>query len=392
MSVKNKSKTIFIAAFVLFIICIGYSFYTQQRFLVNQLIASLGNHDRIETILFHGASIEQIQIGLNVLNQQGYGEIGHIYLNHLLIEQMPMILLFISSIIFILTVYLLYIYQKKNQQKEIELIIQFTRNEIAFGDVKCNEAFILLKETIAEEKKTQCQQLNEYQIMNEVQLDYLENITHQIKTPLTSLILLIDMCKTANKETAQSYLLEAEEICQKIDEITSLLLKAGQLRSNQKNLHFTRLNMNELIAECLNQTATKYPKINFKLHAEKEYFLWADSAWLKEAFINILDNSSRYSPEYSNVQITLNNTIDKLQIIIEDEGCGIDDAELDTIFNRYHQHNQTKGHFGIGLHLAKEIIQAHCGQIKAYNKQSKGTCFEISLVLLQGERVYNNKS
>lgn len=389
---KNKRKILFIAAFTIFIICIGYSFYMQQRFLVNQLIASLGNQDKIETILFHGASMDQIQTGLNVLKQQGYGNMGHIYLNHLLIYQLPILILLITLLIFIFIIYLLYKSYKNSQQKEIESLIELTRNELVLTNVKCNEVYMQLQEAIIAEKKEHLQQLSEYQTMKEVQLNYLENITHQIKTPLTSLILLINMCKTANKDTALSYLLEAEEICQKIDEVTSFLLKAGQLRSNQKNLHFTRLNMNELMTECLNQTAIKYPKINFKLHAEKEYFLWADSAWLKEAFINILDNCSRYSPEYSNVQITLNNTIDQLQITIEDEGCGIDDAELDMIFNRYHQHNQSKGHFGIGLHLAKEIIQAHCGQIKTYNKQPKGTCFEISLALLQGERVYNNKS
>lgn len=391
---NRKYKIIFITACIVFFLCVILAFYYQQKYLTDQLVAGLGSQEHIESIFFQGASPQQIKAGFDYLRQQGYGESGYLYLNRTLIYRLPLLILAIASVLFVLTVWLLQRAYRKQLQADLEVLIQIVRHEDAMENALCSEDFCRLKAAVEAMKKEKMKQQSEYQRMNQLQLNYLENITHQIKTPLTSLLLLIDMCRNATADVLNENLNEAEEICHQLDEITSLLLKAGKLRSNQNNLNYAKLHINELLTNCVNQTMIKYPQIRISFTAESDFYLWGDQTWLKEAFINILDNCSRYSPVHALVTVSAYQISDKLYIKIKDEGHGIDEAEIDMIFNRYHQSKQAheESHFGIGLHLAKDIINAHCGQIDVHNEKPSGTCFTISFALLQGEMAYNHKS
>ena len=109
-----------------------------------------------------------------------------------------------------------------------------------------------------------------------------------------------------------------------------------------------------------------------------------------QAFENVIKNAIEHTAEESNVQVSLSLQGLCINIQIEDEGEGIPDEELPFLFERFCRGNGMKKGYGIGLSMAKDIIQSHHGTINVGNRESGGARFLISLPILNGAEAYNN--
>ena len=214
----------------------------------------------------------------------------------------------------------------------------------------------------------------------------LADISHQLKTPLTSIRILLDNINEnpqMDKQTKKEFL---NEISKQIDWISSLtisLLKlakfdSGSIVMNDEMVDVTKL-MNEVISNL--DILLDLKNIQIIKKYDNKATIKADYKWQIEALTNILKNAIEHSKENSKIIITTINTSVFTKIIIQDEGEGIDSKDIKHIFERFYKsEHSSKESTGIGLALAKTIIEKENGYIKVESKSRCGTTFEIKYV------------
>lgn len=204
----------------------------------------------------------------------------------------------------------------------------------------------------------------------------IEDICHQMKTPLSIVSINNELLlETINNEK----LLKNQRQINKMKNLISNLLAIAKIENNAVNFEFQKLPVNYIInLSLLNIDAMIDDKKIYNYVDNVEFYY--DESWLQEAIVNIIKNDLEQS-SVQNIYISNEVIGGYIKIYIEDDGEGIDEKDIRHIFERFYKgKNQNKESVGIGLSLAKEIIKAHHGYIKVYNK--KGACFELTFPLL----------
>ena len=231
---------------------------------------------------------------------------------------------------------------------------------------------VLLKEA-AENSEKEKEQLT----------DSLADISHQIKTPITSIRILLDNLEDnpdMEPEVRKDFI---REISKQIDWISSLvisLLKMAKFDAGTIKMENSKINAKKLIDNVLDNLSIlieiKEIEVITKID-EKASFI-ADYKWQLEAITNIVKNAIEHSMQNSKIYITVENTSMFLKIKVRDEGKGISKKDRKHIFERFYKSRDSKeGKVGIGLPLAKTIIEQNNGYIKVDSEPDKGTTFEI---------------
>ena len=209
------------------------------------------------------------------------------------------------------------------------------------------------------------------------------DISHQLKTPLTSIRIMLDNIQDnpdMEKAVRDDFI---QDISKQIDWISSLvisLLKIAKFDAGTIKMENKEINAKKLIDTVISNLAIIIELKNIEVITnidEKATFV-ADYKWQQEALTNILKNAIEHSKENAKIYITAENTSLFLKIIIKDEGSGIDKEDLKHIFQRFYKtKNSNENSIGIGLPLAKAIIEQSNGYIKIESEVGKGTSFEI---------------
>ena len=231
---------------------------------------------------------------------------------------------------------------------------------------------VLLKEA-AENSEKEKEQLT----------DSLADISHQIKTPITSIRILLDNLEDnpdMEPEVRKDFI---REISKQIDWISSLvisLLKMAKFDAGTIKMENSKINAKKLIDNVLDNLSIlieiKEIEVITKID-EKASFI-ADYKWQLEAITNIVKNAIEHSMQNSKIYITVENTSMFLKIKVRDEGKGISKKDRKHIFERFYKSRDSQeGNVGIGLPLAKTIIEQNNGYIKVDSEPDKGTTFEI---------------
>lgn len=207
--------------------------------------------------------------------------------------------------------------------------------------------------------------------------DYIEDISHQIKTPLTSMFLkediLLETCEGISKHYVEQIIVQTQRIHSYIES----LLHLAQIESHSVTYHFQNYEFSEIISavEKNLQILLEQNQVSIELH--QDAMIYCDFHWLSEAFSNIIKNSIEQK-SHSTIDISCENHPSFINISIQDHGPGIAKKDLPYIFQRfYHNEYQKKESIGIGLSIVEGIIKDHHGTISAYNHQ--GALFVITL-------------
>lgn len=211
----------------------------------------------------------------------------------------------------------------------------------------------------------------------------LADISHQIRTPLTSVSILLDNI-TDDPEmddgTRQDFLREIRRQLNLIEELVTSLLKLSKFDSGTVKLNPVPLTAEKLLSDATENLSVLSDLKNIAITAEGDLdvsFL-ADRRWQTEAVSNILKNCIEHSPENSKITVTAENTGIYLRIKMQDEGEGIGKEDLSRIFERFYKaKNAGKDSIGVGLSLAKTVIEADGGYIKVSSEEGKGTTFTV---------------
>lgn len=210
----------------------------------------------------------------------------------------------------------------------------------------------------------------------------LADISHQLKTPLTSMIMITDLLKDEqNEDKKQEFVGIIENQCEKMRWLISNLLKLSKLDAGTVEFIKSSCHASELI-----ETSLKPFELTLDLKSIKvirditEFEIIADKNWLCEAIQNIIKNCIEHTDNGGALSLITKTTNTYYQIIIKDNGCGIEKEDLPHIFERfYHGKNSSSDSVGIGLALAKEILKSHNASIDVKSELGKGSEFDIKI-------------
>lgn len=211
----------------------------------------------------------------------------------------------------------------------------------------------------------------------------LTDISHQLKTPLTSIRIMIDNIQNnpdMDEKTRNEFI---EDISKQIDWISSLvisLLKLAKFDAGSIVMRDEEINVKKLIQNIISNLAILIDIKDIKIeeNISKQITLFADYNWQLEALTNIIKNCIEHSFDGGKIKIEAESNSVFTKIIITDEGEGIEKKDLNRIFERFYKSaKSSENSIGIGLALAKTIIEKERGYIKVESEVGKGTKFEI---------------
>ena len=210
--------------------------------------------------------------------------------------------------------------------------------------------------------------------------DSLADISHQLRTPLTSMNLTLSMLRRAAlpDEKRMELTGELRKLLAQTDWLVETLLKISKLDAG--TVHLTRLffPVRQLIDRSAAPIAIPMELRNQTLHIQcKEEMLSCDLVWTAEALGNILKNCMEHTPDGGTITVTAAETALYTQIDIEDNGSGFDSKDIPHLFERFYKgRNACQSSYGIGLSLARTVITAQNGTVQAANTE-KGAKFVI---------------
>ena len=198
----------------------------------------------------------------------------------------------------------------------------------------------------------------------------LEDISHQMKTPLTSLNLVHERLKMTEGTDKKKLLKEPQLLLDKIEWLVITLLKIAQIDSNTVTFQKENISQKELYIKLVKpfEIQLELKDISIELEADQTYIEDIDILWTLEALSNIFKNCIEHTEQGGNIKIMMNNNPLYSEIIIQDNGNGIDSEDLIHLFERFYKgKNATQQSVGIGLSLSHMIIEKQNGTIAVEN-------------------------
>lgn len=210
--------------------------------------------------------------------------------------------------------------------------------------------------------------------------DSLADISHQIRTPLTSINLLVSLLAEQDLTLKRRQQLSHElyELLSRIEWLITALLKMSRLDAGTAKFKKESISLEELVKRGTAPLLVPLDLRNQTLKVSAEGTFFGDPSWTCEALTNIVKNCMEYTPEGGRIEINAADNALYSEITISDNGRGIAEEDLPHIFERFYKgKNSGEKSFGIGLALARRIITAQDGTIKAENQMSGGARFTI---------------
>jgi two-component system, OmpR family, phosphate regulon sensor histidine kinase PhoR len=242
-------------------------------------------------------------------------------------------------------------------------------------------AFFLTLRTLFVQKK-----------LGEIKSDFINNMTHEFKTPLATISLAVDALKNekviGNKEKTDYFTGVIKEENKRMNKQVETILQAALLDKQEVQLNLKKLSAHELINNAVNNIALplneRGGELIIKLEAVKDIVM-ADDVHFTNFVNNLLDNALKYSKEKPLIKLTTVDSGNTLLIKIEDNGIGMNKETLSRIFEKFYRAHTGNVHdvkgFGLGLSYVKTMVDAHKGHIKAESILGKGSTFTISIPL-----------
>lgn len=340
----------------------------------SELISILNSDDKVSEDIFSRYGIDVQKESIIIENDRLFSRFIIIY-----------------NILFIglaLSIILLYLKHENDQDKEIKRIVKCikeinkknyainiednTEDELSILKNEIYKTTVMLKE-MAESSKDDKLRLK----------DSLSDISHQLKTPLTSINIMLDNIldnPNMDEDTKEKFIQSIKREVTNISNLATEILKLSKFDANVVRFENKEVLVKDIIKKAISnvEMMAEIKNVEIKVVFHDNVKLVCDLNWQVEAIINILKNCIEHSSENSFINIeVIDNKIYK-EIIIKDSGEGIDKKDLLHIFERFYKgKNSSKDSVGIGLALAKKIIEMNNGSISVNSVKGKGTIFTI---------------
>ena len=268
-------------------------------------------------------------------------------------------------------------YRENRTKKKIEdifLLIHSLNTDVDNYEVEDDEFGGLRDEivkVIGEKKSITDKALKSEQILRE----YTEDIAHQLKTPLTGILLMLDLIKEDEGNKIE-YINRIRSSSNRLHQLVDILLKLAALDSETIKMKKESISVKKLIDEVVTEMEIIFANQDFTIPVVgKDYKLICDRKWTYEAIYNIVKNGIEAS-EDKGLKIYLQETNIYQSIVIEDFSKGISKDNLKKIYRRFYKENKDSKGYGIGLPMAKTIIEKQNGEL-VYTRGKTSNSFEL---------------
>ena len=285
----------------------------------------------------------------------------------------------------IILIFYLYDKNKSKKIKEITKMISKINNrqfDIDINDFNEGELSILKNEI--SKTTIMLRQVADNSINDKLNLkDSLGDISHQLKTPLTSITIMIDNIldnPDMDEKTRKRFLINIKREIVNINFLVMSLLKLSKFDANVVKFNKESVYLKDIINESIKNVSMikELKNITIKVSGDDNIKLLCDFKWQVESITNILKNSIEHTKEYGIVEVNYSENKLYTRILIKDNGKGIDSDDLPHIFDRFYKgKNGSNDSFGIGLSLSKTIIEKEGGSITVKSTPNIGTIFTI---------------
>ena len=211
----------------------------------------------------------------------------------------------------------------------------------------------------------------------------INDVSHELKTPLTSLILIGERLEAVVSKKDRYLVKRLKKESKRLRKMVEETLELSKLESSEAFNKNKKISISDLVMESWQTLKPLAEKKDIKINLliPTKYFISADIENLKRAFINILDNAIRYSPANEEIQIEIFKRDSSVVMRVRDKGIGLEENEFNDIFSRFYRGDPSRTKFkksgsGLGLSITKKIINNNKGFIKAFNHTDGGAIFE----------------
>lgn len=292
--------------------------------------------------------------------------------------------LFFTCFITLFLCFLIYHINQKRKIKEITSYMEHILNEdytldirdYKEGDMSNLKNYVFKMTTKLKEQHDILEKDKKYLC------DTLSDISHQLKTPLTSLYVINEVLETEeDPKVRHEFLQKNEAQLKRIEWLVTSLLKVSRLDSGTVQMKREKEKVINLIKKASStlQIPMELKKINYVVSCDSDIYLSVDKNWTVEALLNILKNACEHCSDEGKIEVTVKENPIYTRILIKDNGEGIKKCDLPHIFERFYRGSKaSKDSIGIGLNLSKKIIELQGGDITVESEEKIGTTFQIT--------------
>ena len=210
----------------------------------------------------------------------------------------------------------------------------------------------------------------------EILREYTEDIAHQIKTPLTGSLLLLDLLEDAEDESVKEFISRLRDNLLRLYNLSDILLKLAALDSGTIEMAKDRIPARELIEDTIRNLQDYFINDNIEIPLYGDDFnLICDKKWTYEALFNVMKNGIE-ATEGRQIEIQLKETNLYKSIFVKDFSKGLDRKMLEKVFKRFYKLDPNSKGYGIGLPMAKSVMERQNGEL-LYHKGKKSNSFEL---------------
>jgi len=230
-------------------------------------------------------------------------------------------------------------------------------------------------------------EITELKKLEQVRKDFVANVSHELKTPVTSIKgfseTLLDGAMD-DKQALEAFLTIILKESDRLQSLVEDLLELSRIEQHGFRLVVENLDLNKQISEAVTmvEASASEKKITLDLKADSaSTIISGDIYRLKQVFINLLSNAIAYTPNGGAVSVEIINQTEDAIVLVKDTGIGMDKSEISRIFERFYRvdkaRSRNSGGTGLGLAIVKHIMEAHKGTIEVQSEVGKGTVFSL---------------
>jgi len=231
--------------------------------------------------------------------------------------------------------------------------------------------------------------INEELRLNKLKSEFISNVSHELKSPLTSIRMMTEMLhhnRVLTEERKSAYYSAMLEESEHLSHLIDNILDFSRMDDDRKKYDFIDLDLDELLLKFLESTRERLPEPGFDLRysrPDRVPVIQADKNAILQVFYNLVDNAIKFSGTSRQIDINLFSKDDEVQMCVKDYGIGISSKDQEKIFDRFYRCDESqslgiKGS-GIGLTIVKKIVEAHNGHLTLESRPGEGSTFCVHL-------------
>ena len=309
--------------------------------------------------------------------------VSHFLINDMLPSAIPYTPKYRSALIFMLIITMvvgivLAAFLTRNLLIYVNRIIN-RMNRLASGDYSARLSYgkpICLHPTVMEIVSSFNQMAEELEKTEMLRMDFINNLSHEFKTPIVSIAGFAKMLKKENlsEEQRKEYLDIIEEEARRLADMAANVLNVTKVENQTILTDISKFNLSEQIRSGVLLLEEKWIKKNLEFDLEfGEYDIYANEELLKEVWINLLDNAIKFSPSDEIISIHIEEWGEKYHVVISNKGEEISKEKQEKLFQKFYQADESRATegYGVGLAIVKRVIELHKGNIDVECKEGE---------------------